>query len=275
MLTLVALFLAAAPEPAAPEPLKLATGNFTFVGISQDLRGFVPEEVANRLRRAGVQIITQNEIQSLLGLERQKQLTGCADDGSNCMAELAGALGVEGVLLGELAKVGDTIALNLKIVHASNGKSLATYTTRVDGENHLLDAIDQGADALAEEALFATGRRRLPTAGAGSAAAWIIPAASGAAVAIGGGVLLGLAGSNHDQLRSTATGAMAITDVAGRKLASDGNTFQTAGFIAIGVGAAAVVTGAILFITGRRAPVQASVSVGPGSGAVVFGGALP
>jgi hypothetical protein len=36
----------------------------------------------------------------LLGLERQKQMLGCAEDSSNCLAELAGALGARFVLNG-------------------------------------------------------------------------------------------------------------------------------------------------------------------------------
>ena len=98
---LISGLIAATPAPQ----LKLATGNFTFVGIKDELRVFVPEHLAGRMRGAELSVVTPAEVMTLLGRERQRQLLGCGEAAESCLAELAGALGIDGVLLGEIAAV--------------------------------------------------------------------------------------------------------------------------------------------------------------------------
>jgi hypothetical protein len=71
----------------------------------------------------GVQLITQDEIAALLGLERQKSLLGCGDD--KCMAEVGGALGVDRLVTGRLSKVGETWLFNLKALDPAKAKVVA------------------------------------------------------------------------------------------------------------------------------------------------------
>ena len=57
-------------------------------------------------RRGFFQVISQQDIATMLGLERQKQLMGCADDSTSCLAELSGALGARFVMSGTLTRLG-------------------------------------------------------------------------------------------------------------------------------------------------------------------------
>lgn len=99
-------------EPAPLAPLKLVAPGLQVVGLDPKIGDFLTEHVAQQMKLAGVDIITQREMASLLGLERQKQLLGCSDASSSCMAELASALGADGVLLGDLARFGGRIQIN-------------------------------------------------------------------------------------------------------------------------------------------------------------------
>src|SRR5688500_16256709 len=99
-----ALVLAAVVVSIAP--MKLALPGLQVVGIDPKLGAFYGEHFAQQLTLRGARVTSTSEISALLGLERQKQLLGCSDEASSCMAELAKALGVDGLALGDVAKVG-------------------------------------------------------------------------------------------------------------------------------------------------------------------------
>ena len=266
------LALVAAAQTDLPT-LKLATGPFTYVGIKDEMKAFIPEHLASRMRTVGVVVVTPAEVSALLGRERQRALLGCESGSETCMSEFLGALGVDGVIIGELAAVGDLLQLNLKVVSES-GKNLGAWTRRVEGINHLLDALDDGALAIADQVLISTGRKQPPAAKVASARDWWwLPAAAGLAVGAGGGVFLALSKGDHDRLTTPQTPRLDST--AAQKAASDGALFQTLGFVGVGVGSAAVLTGAALLRFGAPSPVTPSISMGAQGAAVSLGGTFP
>src|SRR5205814_752872 len=144
---------ALAPEPEAPPPpkkprpsqgVKIASPGINAVNIDPKLVEFYAEHLEQRLGYAGVKVISPKEVGALIGLERQRELLGC-NEGTSCIAEIAGALGVDGVLMGSLAKVGDTFQLNLKVVDAADASVLCTYAVRTDEEEALLKQLSFGA----------------------------------------------------------------------------------------------------------------------------------
>lgn len=261
----LALFLGMLAATPTPPPLKLATGTFTFVGLKDELRTFVPEHLASRMRSPDLTVVTPSEVVNLLGRERQRALLGCSE-GESCMAELAGALGADGLLLGELAAIGDVIQINLKVITES-GKGLASWSRRVAGERQLLDALDEGATAIAEQVLIATGRKQAPVAPVVTARSWWwLPTVAGVAIGAGGGVLLGLAQQEH--LRLTTPSETKLDELAAKQASESGALYQTLGFVGVGVGAAALLAGAGLLIFGAPPAVTPSVSV-TGQGATL------
>ncbi|MGC4121597.1 MAG: hypothetical protein QM765_44870 [Myxococcales bacterium] len=93
-------------------------------GVSDKAAAALTEAITGEIRRVpGVQLITQDEISALLGLERQKSLLGCGDD--KCMAEVGGALGVDRLVTGRLSKLGETWMFNLKAMDPKKAQVVA------------------------------------------------------------------------------------------------------------------------------------------------------
>ena len=264
---LIHLALALSVTAAAPD-LKIAQGTFRFVGVSDELRAFIPEHVSQRLQRPGLKVVTPNDIQNLLGMERQRELMGCSE-GTGCTAELIGALGADGLLVGEVARVGDQLQVNLKILSGRSGETQATFARRIDQENKLLELLDAGADELAGQLLAV---HTPPTRRVLGAAFWV-PTAVAIAGLAGGGIALGLAAGKQQSLLTPQSSARSLD--AGRQLVREGELLQTLGFVGVGVGAAAALTAAVAFGLAAQVPISASVSLGPGAAALTFGGTFP
>lgn len=269
MLTLLSLAIAAA-APATP-PLKLAAPGLTLFNVEPKLGAFFTEHVAQQMKLAGAEVVTEREIASLLGMERQKQLLGCSEAASSCVAELANALGADAVLLGDIARVGERLQLNLKIISSGDGKTLAVFADNVKGEEAALEALTRGANELAKQAGTALNRTVTPkfreTVNLRKVA--IAPlAASAVFLGVGAG-LLAASGANYDYVVS----GRAPTDVEGRNAIEAGKTEQTLGAVSLAVGGVALAAAAGLFIFGA----PATPTVAPTQGGVVVGiaGVLP
>ncbi len=112
-----------AASAAAQKP-KVAVLEFTRAGdVEAGVVTVIGEAVATELAHQGIyDVVTAAEIASLIGLERQKQLLGCAEDGASCMAELGNALGAKLILNGSLAKLGELYQLNLQAIDAGTAQ---------------------------------------------------------------------------------------------------------------------------------------------------------
>ncbi|HVE83386.1 MAG TPA: hypothetical protein VND93_11085, partial [Myxococcales bacterium] len=214
--TVVVAAALAAPQPAAP--VKLAAPGLTGLNVNAEELEFYTEHLAQQLTLAGVQVITGKQISSLLGLERQKQLLGCKE-GSACMAELASALGVDGVVTGSVGKLEKSYRVNVSIVAASDGRSLSAYSARAGSSEELVEDLTAAAAQMAAEvtrarrgdaaaaALRADRPPRFPNARPRAEAqgwprrpyAWI-PAAGGGALAVLGTVFTVQASSRLTEL---------------------------------------------------------------------------
>ncbi|MBL8950883.1 MAG: hypothetical protein JNK82_08910 [Myxococcaceae bacterium] len=109
----IAMCCAVLISAAAPE-LKIAAPGLTLNGLDEKLSSPFTDHLAQRFE--GVRVITSRDIAALLGLQRQAQLLACGDAAANCMAELGNALGVDGVLIGDVVKLGRVVQLNLRII---------------------------------------------------------------------------------------------------------------------------------------------------------------
>jgi hypothetical protein len=259
MLSGLLVLLAAASTPT----VTLAAPGLKTVGLPPELADFYTEHLAQQVALAGGRAVTQREISSLLGLERQKQLLGCSDASSSCMAELAGALGADGVVIGDIGKVGSAVQINLRVVSAT-GKLLGVFSRTAGGEEKVLGALEDAAKSLLEQTEVALGRAR-PKA-SGSPLVWWIPGAVGLiAVGVGTGFLVDARGQ-AEKLRTATLNEAETLDTR-----QHGATSQTVGWVLVPIGVAAVAASAALFFLLDDEPaVQPAVSFGRDGAALSF-----
>ncbi|MDP1821658.1 MAG: hypothetical protein Q8L48_00365 [Archangium sp.] len=242
-------------------PHKLAAPEWSTVNIPADLASFYAGEVARVLRGEGFEVISSRDIATVLGFERQKQLLGCAEDANACMTELGAALGCDGILTANLARLDDTYQGSLRIL-STDGRTLADERVEATGQKALAEALEAAALRLVKKLrpqVPPPGPRRL---------SWI-PLAAGVALGVGAGVSLGVANSNFVQLDASGE-AKAL------QLANEGKALQGAGWAMAGVGAAALAGAALMFaLGGDPPPVTPQVSVTSGGAALSLTGAFP
>jgi hypothetical protein len=285
---LTAALVAAAPVGGAP--IKLASPTLAGPNLSAAEAEFYLEHLAQQLIGRGLQVTTAKQIATMLGMERQRQLLGgCGEETASCIQELGNALGVNGILSGEIGKFEGAFQVNLSVIDPVNGRSIAAYTARVSSETALLDELTYAAKKLAET-LAAHFKKELPVPTAMVLAAeesaerplrgraWI-PAAVGLASAGAGAFFLMQSEQKYQQL-ATSTSPISAADA--RALRNDGAMFQTISLVGFGVGAAALASAGALFFyrrelgTQQQAPqAQLHAAPLPGGFAVTFSGVLP
>jgi hypothetical protein len=133
VLSALALALAA---PARIAVLPIVPGE----GVSDKTAAALTEALAGEVRRrSGAEVITQREINTVLSLERQKAMMGCSSEA--CMAELGGALGAERLLNGDVARVGESLLVHLRLVEVAKVK-VAAQSDRRFRKGTLDDVLD-------------------------------------------------------------------------------------------------------------------------------------
>lgn len=276
-LSIILAFSLSASAPSLAQP------DFQTANVAPDVARFCQEHLATELSARGLRVVTPREIASMLGMERQKQLLGCADDSTSCMAELANALGTDGILLGDLAKLGSKYQLNIKVMSSKDAQLLATYRTAIDSEEELVPELTIAAQKLVPEVMkklrkdsspAAVPQVAVPQVAAEQEAPRVrrfpfVPTAVGGAALVAGGALHLFALDAETRLRDRARGGLSD----GEQVRDRGAALQTAAYVGYGVAGAAVIASAFLYARGEPAPISAAVT--STGGAIVFSGALP
>lgn len=141
-------------EAAAPKTISLGKPKLmvldltTAGGLDPSVAATMTEAVATAATRANFfEVTTQKDIGTALGMERQRQLTGCSEDSTSCLSELAGALGAPFALYGSVAQLGDAYQLNLQGIDARKAQPVGRSTRIATDLKALRNAIPY---ALAE-----------------------------------------------------------------------------------------------------------------------------
>ncbi|MCC7071642.1 MAG: hypothetical protein IT383_09980 [Deltaproteobacteria bacterium] len=142
LLVVLALLAGAAadPAPATPAPAekrvvrRIAVYRLEGGGIDERILDVLTDSVVKELRKLErVTVVGMDEIRAMLDLEAQKQVLGCTD--VSCVAEIAEALGVDEVVIGNVAVVGETISFGLKRIDQKNATTLGQHTSRLDSSD--------------------------------------------------------------------------------------------------------------------------------------------
>ncbi len=142
-----------APSPA--EAVSIAVTDLKARGVDPVAVGALTTEVTNTLAQLGVfSVISSEDIKRLLTLEATKQAcTGDAD--AACLAEIGGALGVDYLVYGEVAKLGDVFSVSLSLLDTARATATGRANAKVDRANQLLTETERLAKVLVRPLLEA------------------------------------------------------------------------------------------------------------------------
>ena len=118
-------------------------------GVSKETAQLLGDALAGELRkRTGVSVLTQSDVSALLGVEKTRQMLGCAE--GVCLAEIGGALGADRVVHGSLGRVGGSLVVNLSALDPKRAVAAASFSERLRGaeDEAFLDVLPGLADAL-------------------------------------------------------------------------------------------------------------------------------
>lgn len=254
---------------SAVQVKSLALPDFTVVNVDPEVARLCSERLATELSQQGLTVITAKQIATTIGIERQKQLLGCGEDSASCLAEFAGALGTDGIVMGDLGRVGTKLQLNLRVTRAGTAETVATWLGVVDREEDLLEEVSRAAHGLA----LKLGAAPSPAATSRAHPFPVAPAIAAGVSLVAGGVLAGLASDRFAQLTMPVTPitSPAVAD----RLRDEGKGFMVGSYVAFGLGAAALGVSAFLWIRGE--PLRLTPSVVVQSDGAVLGvqGVLP
>jgi hypothetical protein len=270
---LLALTLAAAP-------VKVAAMEWSHSGVDQVYTATLESRFMDLLSANGLRVTSPKDVGAVLGFERQRQMLGCGNNES-CIAELAGALGVDALLYGSVAKGGTSYTVTLRLVNAKDAQPISSFSERLRSEDLMQDWLDAKAREIAAAALRVLRGASTGATGGGDAAAvvrasepvrpyrgisWIpgVVAVLGLAAGVIGfieaNVLYG--DLTHELSTTGQVTARAQSD------ASTGKTMQIVGWIGAGVAVAGLAAAAVLFFLGSPGEVTPVAFVGPTGGGV-------
>ncbi len=108
----------------------------------EPLASSVTEQVMTELNETRrIDVVGSSDLAAVLGLERQKQLLGCGEQSTSCLAELSSALGAPWLVLGTLAQAGKSMRLDLKLIRAGDGKAIWRSGKSLKDEGEVFDAV--------------------------------------------------------------------------------------------------------------------------------------
>ncbi len=186
---LMAVLVTAAPaERSKLAVLALTSAGEVDPGVARSLTDLVTAEID---ARGYFDPISSSEIETMLGAERQRQLLGCGEDSTSCLAELTGALGAQYMMTGSLAKVGGVFQINLQVVDTRNARTLGRSSKLARDFESLRMQVPYAVAEACGTPLPPPPSRVLP----------YTMIATGAAAVMGGGVLGIIALNNESVVR--------------------------------------------------------------------------
>jgi TolB-like protein len=269
-LTLFVSSLALAAE--TPKKLKVAIVPLKALGgVKQDVANVVTEQLAGAIQQKGYAVMSPDDLQARLGFERQKQLLGCTD--ASCLVEIGAALGVERLVSGTVAIIGQSVVINLALINNETGVVDYRYSERVKQatDEAFLDLVPKAVAALFPSApagkseVVKQPEEQPAPASATRTLAWVAGAVAVVGLGVGG---FGVWKISDDASRIHIT----PTPPNASELQADGKLWTSISIAGFAVGGALAVTSLILFVISGRSGVAVSFAPTANGGVFAFGG---
>ncbi len=183
MLALAVAVATVAASPVGSPPQKiLIPAVRAEQGVPQGSANLLGEILVEDLARSGqYEALSNSDIATVLGAERQRQLAGCKQEAS-CLAEIGNALGASLVLEASVGAIGQMRVLALKLVDTQRAQVKGRVTETVQDDDALIDATHRLVSKLMGLPLVESSAKR------GLAPGWFV-LGGGAVVAAAGGVV--------------------------------------------------------------------------------------
>lgn len=115
--------------PAQPEKPRLFVVDLVPQGVTADEALALRDAVVAALNAQKLfDVVSSRDVQTLLGVERQRQLMGACADEAQCASEAGALLQARFVLSGQLSKVGDAVQLQLQGLDTEKSRPLGRST---------------------------------------------------------------------------------------------------------------------------------------------------
>ncbi|MEM6531132.1 MAG: PEGA domain-containing protein [Myxococcota bacterium] len=117
-------------------------------GVAPEVAANLTEVLSTEVKRIkNTTVISRDDVKSMLELESAKQELGCDD--TSCLAEIAGALGVEKMIVGNVGKLGTRYVLGLRLLDSKRAEAQGRVSETLRGdEAQLIPAVRSASRRL-------------------------------------------------------------------------------------------------------------------------------
>jgi hypothetical protein len=115
--------------------LRVAVYDFVPHDVEPRIAKVVSEAVVVELRKLdGLAVVSLEEVRNMLDLEADKAALGCSDDDS-CLADVADALGVDGLVTGDLTHTGTETSFTMRRIDQREARTVGSVSRRLKPAN--------------------------------------------------------------------------------------------------------------------------------------------
>jgi len=271
-----------------PIPVRLALPGFHHGALPVSVADFYANHLTQELNSAGVRVVTLEDMLGLLTVEQQNELLGCWDTSPGCRAELANALGVDGLVNASLQEKDGGYQWDIEVLATHEPEPFGQRSVHVDSDKGLLDELSTSAELVARamleklhrapvkarlEPAQLTAKRKLYAEQSNAKSLARIPITAGLVIGLTGVVLTILSRGNYDAIAgagSTSSQGTGASLAAARSNASTGTAEQVAGIACISAGGAALGVGIGVYLAAKPAATQVRL-VPTGNGLALSG----
>lgn len=184
---IVALPLLLALAGATP-PARVLVVDFQSEGASEAVKILVQDEVAARVTKERLDVLTMTDIRNQLDLEVQKRVVGCSDE--SCLIEIASALGAEYTIYGRIGVVGGLTVVNITLLDARRQVAIGRESAEAHDPDELLKNIRLAAQRLVAPIAPPSGPPVLAITGATIAGVGFLAMAAGVGLGVQGYIVV-------------------------------------------------------------------------------------
>lgn len=164
----------------AAAPPRVLVVDFQSEGASEAVRVLVQDEVAARVTKEQLDVLTMTDLRNQLDVEAEKRAVGCTDE--SCLIEIASALGAEYTIYGRISTVGGLTVVNITLLDARRQVAMGRESAEAHNPEELLQNVRLAAQRLVAPIAPPKGPPILAITGASVAGLGFLATAVGAAL---------------------------------------------------------------------------------------------